>query len=625
MIDPSQIDEHFDVVVLGSGVAGSTTALSLGAQGLSVCLIEHKQHPRFAIGESTVPSTSAGFQAIAERFGVSELDEMTTYIKSKQLGLVSYPKSHFYFAWHDEGQALQKKHEMVFETYRPPLGPDTHLLRSKLDEYLVSLCPKYNVTYRDRCSVKQFEEGSVETPARMRVRKQGKESFIEAAMVVDATGHAAFGAHHCGLFESADGSNAKSASHRDCDLHTNTRVIYGHFAYDDSFDLDAACGGATRAFRYKRDAGTMHHCTKEGWIWVIPFDNDTVSIGLIINNELYPYDSSIDKTEEFWSHINRYPTIAAHFKGLTPTRSLLRLGRIQLHAKSMAVGRMILAPHATAFVDPLYSTGINLTTRFVLRAVPRILTAIRGPSNQALPRGEYLPLDVATHFRSMSDALDKELELIDAMVWGSVVSWRHFDLWKQYWRIWIEATTRQIVDIQVDHDVEAPLYGAGDAAWREMVQQALQLVTDNPPGLPVPTEADDARAARLKTLLDSLPSSYDHYPMKPFAPTWDIDFEHRTNVMVPIHTTSMMKLVSGKRSILSLTWWMACTVAAMTWFWIHYLCSYVLGTSFHGYVDEIYKQVLPSDLGKTLKTCQEAVAALLTGRSIQTKAKQKKQ
>jgi FADH2 O2-dependent halogenase len=42
--------------VIGSGIAGSTIALSLAAQGVKVLLLEHKKHPRFAIGESTVPS-----------------------------------------------------------------------------------------------------------------------------------------------------------------------------------------------------------------------------------------------------------------------------------------------------------------------------------------------------------------------------------------------------------------------------------------------------------------------------------------------------------------------------------------------------------------------------------------
>lgn len=38
---------QFDVIVLGSGIAGSTTALSLASQGMRVCLLENKSHPRY--------------------------------------------------------------------------------------------------------------------------------------------------------------------------------------------------------------------------------------------------------------------------------------------------------------------------------------------------------------------------------------------------------------------------------------------------------------------------------------------------------------------------------------------------------------------------------------------------
>ena len=134
-------------------------------------------------------------------------------------------------------------------------------MRSVLDEYLVGLCGKYNVEYRDRCAVRSFDAGSVERPARMTLRRggsSGAEYGVEAAVVVDCTGHAAFGAHHAGLL-SGEGA-AATGSHSNCDLLTRTRVTYGHFAFDPTqFDLDTACGGRTKAFRYRRDAGTIHH------------------------------------------------------------------------------------------------------------------------------------------------------------------------------------------------------------------------------------------------------------------------------------------------------------------------------------------------------------------------------
>ena len=44
-----------DVAIVGSGFAGSLTALALRRQGRSVVLLERGRHPRFAIGESSTP------------------------------------------------------------------------------------------------------------------------------------------------------------------------------------------------------------------------------------------------------------------------------------------------------------------------------------------------------------------------------------------------------------------------------------------------------------------------------------------------------------------------------------------------------------------------------------------
>ena len=50
------IPQTVDVAILGSGFAGSLTALILDRIGLSVVLLERRSHPRFAIGESSTPA-----------------------------------------------------------------------------------------------------------------------------------------------------------------------------------------------------------------------------------------------------------------------------------------------------------------------------------------------------------------------------------------------------------------------------------------------------------------------------------------------------------------------------------------------------------------------------------------
>ena len=45
----------FDVAILGTGIGGTSLGAILAKNGLRVLLLEQTVHPRFAIGESTVP------------------------------------------------------------------------------------------------------------------------------------------------------------------------------------------------------------------------------------------------------------------------------------------------------------------------------------------------------------------------------------------------------------------------------------------------------------------------------------------------------------------------------------------------------------------------------------------
>jgi len=476
---------NYDIVVIGAGVAGGTLSLCLAKQGLRTLTVELKAHPRFTIGESTVPTTTLTFRHIGEAFGVPEIAPLMNYCEQKKSTdkITSFPKTHFWFGVHHEREALKPNQEAMFETFSPPLGPDSHVMRADLDAYLVSLFPKYGVSYMCKTTVKEIktdESTGVDMVLCTRnVEGEEKITNVHAEYAVDCTGHAAFLSRKFGLLQ------------KEPKLKTKTRTIYGHFEYDPAaFDLERIMGGRNPAFRYSRNDRTGHHCFDGGWIWVIPFDNHTVSIGIVLDVDAFPLNPAIPKEEEFQMIVDRYPTIKEHFRYLRLIGDLRRTQRMQLRSNSVLGPRFILTPHASNFVDPLFSTGIMMTARFIARFVPKIKLAF---STKNFDQEFFRPIE-ANMFR--------ELKHIDALVAGVIATFHNYELFKQYWRFWIESSYRQLTDGAAYSANRAPLFGSHNERFYRELKECYKLVSS-----PQARENPELVARHVKQIIDANPDS----------------------------------------------------------------------------------------------------------------------
>ena len=211
------VKQDYDIVILGSGIAATTLALALGKIGCRTLVIEKGQHPRFAIGESTVPSSTVVWSHLARTYNIPEYLHISHYLGMQEQGITGYPKAGFWFGLHQEGQALQQKHELMLETLKLPMGPDVHMYRASVDHYLVRRLPAYGVDYSDHSEMVDFEYDSNAKLVLLRINQAGMEQDIAARFVVDASGHAAVLARKFDLL----------AAH--AEIHTHTRSIYGHF------------------------------------------------------------------------------------------------------------------------------------------------------------------------------------------------------------------------------------------------------------------------------------------------------------------------------------------------------------------------------------------------------------
>src|SRR5262245_50950248 len=71
--------EAREIVVIGSGFAGSLMARVLAVLGYDVVLLERGTHPRFAIGESSTPLANLSLERLARRYDLSDCRELAAH------------------------------------------------------------------------------------------------------------------------------------------------------------------------------------------------------------------------------------------------------------------------------------------------------------------------------------------------------------------------------------------------------------------------------------------------------------------------------------------------------------------------------------------------------------------
>jgi FADH2 O2-dependent halogenase len=445
------VTDTYDVIVLGSGIAGSITALVLQQLGIKTVVVERKSHPRFVIGESTIPTTALLLRHLASTYDVPEIAQVAHYLWLRENGCAAWPKQQFWYGVHREGARLDRRHESLFETLLLPVGPDVHMLRADADAFLASRLEKYGAVHLDNTELLDFAK----EPDGVRVRLRGPEGErdMRAKFLVDASGHASFLAKR---FELRDD---------DARLRTNTRSLFGHFR--DVPELDEALGGYNPNFRFRRSAGTMHHCFRGGWIWVIPFDNGVTSVGVELDRRIHPLDESVTPEQELAAILARYPSVKDHLGAMKPVRPIIRADRIQFTTKSILGDGFILTPHAATFIEPLFSTGIVLTLTFVARFAPA--------AREAFAKGDWN----MEQFRFIEKHFFAEVQQVDRLVDGTIQSFRDYDVFKQYWRNWIMATLAQFGTCILAKGAtrESPmLYGAGIHGFPEAVEEMHEMV-----------------------------------------------------------------------------------------------------------------------------------------------------
>lgn len=418
------MSDSYDVAIIGGGIGGSILAAILARHGISTVILEGSPHPRFAIGESTIPETTLLMRCLAARYDVPELEHLSSYaLTSRNVATTCGVKRNFSFVYHRPGARVNPEEMVQLLTFGSPLGPDIHFFRQDVDAFLYQTAVRYGARgMTARVSDVKFSTESVQL-------ETAAGEIITASYVVDAGGRDALIPRKLGLRDPEPRFSTRSKS------------IFTHMVGVQPFD---AVGPTRKAHGLLSplSQGTLHHLFPGGWMWVIPFNNHPRSSNLLcsvginvdarLGRERYPGPF----TEElFWEFMDEYPSIGSQFRGARAVRPFITAGPTQFSSSQMAGDRYFLLPHAADFVDPLFSSGLSITASAINALAHRIISAVRED-------------DFSTErFRYVEEWARKSFDAFDGLVSAAYTCFDDFRLWNAMYRLWILSGTFSGVNV----------------------------------------------------------------------------------------------------------------------------------------------------------------------------------
>ena len=447
-----------EVAIVGSGFTGSLLARILAVLGYDVVLLERGTHPRFAIGESSTPLANLSLERIGIRYGLDDCYQLATHGR----WLANFPelrrglKRGFTYYRHHPDQpfadnGLDAERLLVAASPHDSLS-DTHWLRADVDHHFVRQATAAGVDYRDHVDLAHADVAS--DSVHLSGTRNGGAFELRANFVIDASGPNGFMARQLSIPSGLDRTETRSA------------LVFSHF---DGVRLMNDVVPGMPAGPYPDDWAAVHHLIDEGWMYSLRFDDGVTSAGFLLTPSGAAHVSSngVTGAEALWrALLQKYPTLESAFADATPLMPIAYLPLIQHRLTRAAGERWALMPHAYAFVDPLFSTGIA----WGLRAIERLALAFES----AAPDRRVPDLDLLTRYDA---ALSAEADQIDLVVAGAYEAMAHFDLFSAHAMIYFGTVSFAEVSQRLAPG-ESPAWsgflGVGDAVLGPLPRESLR-------------------------------------------------------------------------------------------------------------------------------------------------------
>lgn len=328
-----------DVIIIGGGPAGTTAATELARRGRKVQLFEKSRHPRFHIGESLLPMNIP----ILERLGVlPEVDRIGV-----RKPAADFPADNERgFNVFDFSKSLERLPGYAYQ-----------VKREEFDEILFRNAQRAGAGTYENTEV--INAATTADSASVTVRDAaGQTREVRARYLIDASGRDTFLGNNLKL-------KKRHARHR-------SAAIFAHFT-----------GVERRAEPWTGNISIYRF--HQGWIWLIPLSNDITSIGAVLSPETLKKRSG--PLEPFLMDIlNSVPALKARMANARLHGNLEATGNYSYECREHTGPRWIMAGDASAFLDPVFSSGVYLAMHSASHAAELVNEVLDGARERPLQR-----------------------------------------------------------------------------------------------------------------------------------------------------------------------------------------------------------------------------------------------
>lgn len=452
-----------DVVILGSGFAGSIAAMILKQLGRQPLVVDRAVHPRFAIGESSTPIANRLLLDLSARYDLPQLAPLAKWGTWDE----TYPKirrgkkrGFSYFTHHAQVPfvpTVTHRNELLVAASSSDDQSDTQWFRADVDQFLVEQARALQIEVLDGVTIHSFQRQTASHKWQLSGSRAHELIEIEADFILDGTGDSSALAQTLALPSQADR------------LHTHSRAIFSHWVNISSWDhWLTAHGGHTQDYPFPSDDAAQHHLFDGAWMWMLRFSHQVASVGIALDPRRWPLPHYQTAEQEWDDWLKRYPSVREILGDrctAQPPGRVIRTGRLQRCWSRIVGAGWAMLPHSAGFIDPLHSSGIAHS----LCGVERLARLFEDQDWR-----KKIDLGLAEY----QQAVLSELTLIDQLVAACYSTFHHFPLLIANSMLYFAAaTTYERRRHEAGYQSDLWFLLANDVEFTETLKQLLRQLT----------------------------------------------------------------------------------------------------------------------------------------------------